>query len=150
MTNDAKYMGIAREVSRFGTCDRRKVGAVLYLPDDRDVPRFAFNDAPQGSPRCGHDLHADPASDPCLVRLGDRWSCIRVVHAETKLVALAARFGVRTEGATIYTTTHPCLACARLIVPAGIVTVVFDEGFHEDEAAAAVLRAAGVELRRLS
>lgn len=142
-----EYMERARAAARHGTCARRKVGAVLVFGDA--PARFAFNTAPRGTEPCTHERFDRPELDPCLVRLGDRWSCIRVVHAEAALVASAARSGTSTEGAVLYTTTHPCLACARILVPAGIREVVYAEGFHEDEAAGSVLRAAGIVLRRV-
>jgi dCMP deaminase len=50
--------------------------------------------------------------------------CTTAVHAEVNAVAFAAKHGVATEGTTLYTLFAPCLACAPLIINAGIVRVV--------------------------
>ncbi len=49
----------------------------------------------------------------------------RAVHAEMDALTDAARRGVAVEGATLYTTTFPCHNCARHVIAAGIVRVVF-------------------------
>jgi dCMP deaminase len=45
------------------------------------------------------------------------------VHAEANAIAWAARRGISTEGATLYTTMVPCIECAKLIIQAGIKQV---------------------------
>lgn len=53
----------------------------------------------------------------------------RPVHAEMSALIDAARRGVATDGATIYTTTFPCHGCARHVVAAGIMRVVYIEPY---------------------
>ncbi len=53
----------------------------------------------------------------------------RAVHAEMAAITDAARRGVSIAGATLYVTTFPCHLCARLIVSAGISTVIFIEPY---------------------
>src|SRR5262252_9235314 len=45
-----------------------------------------------------------------------RWTC----HAETNAIYNAARIGTPIEGATIYVTKFPCVACASAIAQVGI------------------------------
>jgi dCMP deaminase len=66
-------------------------------------------------------------------------------HAEAALVAEAARTGLSTEGAVVYTTHFPCPPCARLLADAGVAQLYFEDGYavldgHD------VLEAAGVEM----
>jgi dCMP deaminase len=67
------------------------------------------------------------------------------IHAEARLVARAARRGIRLEGADLYVSTFPCPGCARLVAEAGFARLFFAGAYSvldgED-----VLRAAGVEL----
>jgi deoxycytidylate deaminase len=64
----------------------------------------------------------------------------RAVHAEMDAITGAARRGVSTLSATLYTTTFPCHNCARHIVSAGVARVVYIEPyakslaseFHQD------------------
>ena len=50
---------------------------------------------------------------------------VRTVHAEGAAIIDAARHGVPTWRATMFTTTFPCHECARHIVAAGIKEVVY-------------------------
>lgn len=48
-----------------------------------------------------------------------------IVHACQNLVAIAAKAGVSTNGATAYLTEAPCLPCALLLVQAGVKKVYY-------------------------
>jgi deoxycytidylate deaminase len=54
---------------------------------------------------------------------------VRAVHAEMAALTEAARHGISTAGATLYTTTYPCHDCAKHIVSAGIKRVVYVEPY---------------------
>lgn len=58
-------------------------------------------------------------------RLADLLEFGRILHAEMALVCTAARRGTSLVGATLYSTTYPCHACARLIIGSGITQVVY-------------------------
>lgn len=118
---DEYFMEIALQVATRSTCIRRKVGAVLV--QDRHIISTGYNDTPRGAPNCGDggcrrcsnkDVQSGEALDACVC-----------VHAEQNAIALAAYHGTRTAGATIYSETLPCLACAKIIVNAGIARVVY-------------------------
>lgn len=53
----------------------------------------------------------------------------RCLHAEQAAIANAARQGITTQGATLYTTTFPCHECAKFIVGAGVVLVIYIEPY---------------------
>jgi deoxycytidylate deaminase len=53
----------------------------------------------------------------------------RTVHAEMAAILEAARRGIPISGCNIYTTTFPCQNCARHIVAAGIVKIVYIEPY---------------------
>ena len=53
----------------------------------------------------------------------------RCLHAEQAAIINAARGGVKTEGAILYTTTFPCHECAKMIIGAGIVEVRYIEPY---------------------
>jgi deoxycytidylate deaminase len=67
----------------------------------------------------------------------------RVIHAEMSAITDAARLGRSLRGATLFCTTFPCHMCAKHIVAAGIVRVIFLEPYpksltsdlHSDAAA---------------
>lgn len=120
--------------------DGTQVGAVLVAPDRRSVLLTAYNgppagveDSPERRERPGKYL----------------WAC----HAEQNLAAKAARFGIRTEGCSVFVTHLPCSSCARTLIQAGIARIICDAGTtsmppEEFAAAEAMLREANISLIR--
>jgi dCMP deaminase len=53
------------------------------------------------------------------------------VHAEANAIAYAARWGISLEGAELFTSASPCLACCQLIVNSGMVRVSYGKLFRE-------------------
>lgn len=53
----------------------------------------------------------------------------RCMHAEQAAIINAARAGVSTDGAALFSTTFPCHECAKMIVGAGIVEVFYIEPY---------------------
>lgn len=53
----------------------------------------------------------------------------RAVHAEMEALTSAARLGVSLRASTLYTTTFPCHGCAKHIIGAGIIRVVYIEPY---------------------
>ena len=62
-------------------------------------------------------------------RVGDLIEFTRCLHAEQAAIVNAARSGVRTDGASLYTTTFPCHECAKMIIGAGIAGVHYVEPY---------------------
>lgn len=52
-----------------------------------------------------------------------------VQHAESSLIAKAAREGVSLEGKSIFVTTFPCPPCAKLIAESGLESCYYIEGY---------------------
>ncbi len=138
---DSYFMGIARLVAGRSTCLRRSVGAVLVR--DKHILATGYNGAPRGLAHCAElggcyrDQHGIPS--------GQRHEVCRGAHAEQNAIAQAARFGVETDGATLYITNHPCVICAKILINAGIARIVYAEGYP-DELAAAILEEAKLKL----
>jgi dCMP deaminase len=136
---DAYFMQIAHLVKTRATCPRRQVGAVIVR--DRRILSTGYNGAPRGLPHCPPEgPHADwPLG--CM-RAGH---CIRSLHAEQNALLQAAMIGVPCEGATMYVTCQPCNACAKMIINAGIVRVIY-EGDYPDEFSKELFRDSGLEV----
>ncbi|MEJ5253279.1 MAG: hypothetical protein HPY54_00805 [Chthonomonadetes bacterium] len=132
---DEYFMRIAKEVATRATCPRRSVGAVIVL--DRRILTTGYNGAPHGLAHC--------TEVGCKIVDGH---CQRALHAEQNAILQAALNGVSTRGATVYVTCQPCNACAKMIINAGIVRVVF-EGDYPDPFAMELFEEAGLELVRL-
>ncbi|MCE2141903.1 dCMP deaminase, partial [Streptococcus thermophilus] len=56
--------------------------------------------------------------------------CVATVHAEQNAIAQAAKHGVSPEGAILYTTLFPCLACLKLVVAAGVKEIKYIDEYH--------------------
>lgn len=131
---DEYFMGIARQVARRATCDRAQVGAIIVK--ERRILTTGYNGAPAGLPHCDDVGH--------LMVDGH---CLRTLHAEQNAIIQAALHGVSVRGGTIYVTHQPCLTCAKMIINAGIVRVVY-AGDYLDENSVAFLAQAGVALQK--
>ena len=141
---DTYFMDIAHVVKTRSNCSRRQVAAVIVK--DRRIISTGYNGTPRGVRNCCDGGCARCASDaPSGTGLGE---CI-CSHAEENSITQAAYHGISTKDATIYVTLSPCLMCSKMIINAGIREVVYDEEYSVTEQTRAILREAGVELRRL-
>lgn len=133
---DEYFMTMARDfVSKRATCLRRKVGAVLVR--DKRILTTGYNGSPPGMPHC--------TEVGCQMVDGH---CVRCIHAEQNAIVQAALHGISTKGATCYISAAPCIHCAKLLVAAGVVRVVFGEDYTDD-LGEQVLKEAGVTVDRL-
>lgn len=126
---DLHFMNKARLNSGMSTCKARHVGAVAVV--DRRQLADGFNGNLPGA------LHCDEGGcERCENRAfsggDDIMRCV-CVHAEQNIVAWCARSRVCLEGATIYSTTHPCADCLKLLVMAGVIEVVYRDAYAEGE-----------------
>ena len=62
---------------------------------------------------------------------GERHELCRGVHAEQNALIYAAKYGIPTEGATLYCTHSPCLICAKMLVQAGVRKVLYADGYED-------------------
>ncbi|HET7445819.1 MAG TPA: deaminase [Solirubrobacterales bacterium] len=67
-------------------------------------------------------------------KLGDLIEFGRALHAEMDALMDAARRGVSVKGCTLYTTTFPCHNCARHIIGAGVMRVVYVSPYAKSQA----------------
>jgi dCMP deaminase len=123
---DEYFMEITRLVARRSSCLRRQVGAVLVK--ERNILATGYNGVPTGITHC--------AETGCLraklnVPSGERHELCRGLHAEQNAIIQAAKHGTNIDGATLYSTTMPCIICAKMIINAGIKRVVYEEGYAD-------------------
>lgn len=143
---DEYFVGIMHAVGARGTCDRGRVGSVLIR--NKRLIAAGYVGAPVGCKSCddiGHEMDT-------VVHEGGVQSrhCVRTSHAETNAIIQAARFGISTEGATLYCMMTPCYVCAKNIINAGIVRVVAEKDYHAGERSKEIFKEAGVKYELLS
>lgn len=118
---DEYFMKVAYDISERATCPKRSVGAVIAK--NNRLVSAGYNGSPAGTPHC--------VEVGCYEVNG---RCKRVIHAEQNaIIQVAYQGGASTEGGTIYSTDFPCEDCAKFIVAAGIVRVVYERPFHDDD-----------------
>lgn len=67
-------------------------------------------------------------------RIRDLTEFGRVVHAEMEALLACGRNGISTRDATLYCTTFPCHNCAKHLVAAGVMRVVYVEPYPKSKA----------------
>ena len=135
---DDYYMGFAEHAAKKSK-DSTQVGAILVDPDGA-VILTAFNGPPRG------------VQDK-IERLDRPAKYLFAAHGEANLISFAARRGIMTKGCRIYCTHISCSACARTIIQAGIIELVYGDGSfqaigEESEATRTMFFESGVKLRR--
>jgi dCMP deaminase len=141
---DRYFMEIAQLVARRSTCLRRQVGAVLVK--DKMILSTGYNGAPTGLEHC--------ADVGCLrerlnIPSGERHELCRGLHAEQNAIIQAAYHGVSIRGSTLFCTNLPCSICIKMVINAGIKTVVYLNGYA-DGLSLDLIAKSGLKLVRLS
>lgn len=106
---DRSYLEMAKVWAKNSYCQRRKVGALLVK--DNMIISDGFNGTPSGFENICEDENGKTKP--------------YVLHAEANAITKVAKSGNSSQGATLYITDSPCMECAKLIIQAGIVRVVY-------------------------
>jgi len=124
------YLGIAREVSRRGTCLRRIIGA-LIVKDDQIIST-GYVGAPRKTKSSTE--HGFCLRDRLGIPHGHRYELCRSVHAEQNAIINAARAGVSLLNGDMYIwgsnpdgsliDAFPCFICKKMIINAGLNRVI--------------------------
>jgi dCMP deaminase len=111
---DLRYLEMARIWSTNSYCKRRRVGALIVK--GRMIISDGYNGTPAGFENECEDEnnHTKPY----------------VLHAEANAITKVAKSNNSSDGATLYITSSPCLECAKLIIQAGIIRVVFSDNYR--------------------
>ena len=139
-TIDEYFMNITSIVATRSTCLRRQIGAVLVK--DKHIISTGYNGAPRGLPHC---LEVGCIRDQKNIESGTHQEICRSIHGEQNAIIQAALHGVSTKGATLYCTHQPCVLCAKMLINAQIVRVVFRDAYP-DNMAIEFFAEAGVEV----
>lgn len=135
---DVRCVAQASELSKLSLCPVRKVGALIVK--DNKVIGQGYNKLPVNlSCWCQSRIAAekDKSLKVCMA-----------IHAEQDAILDALSNGAKCDGATIYTTTCPCLICAKMIIHVGIKRVVYVDEYCNANGYNA-LAEAGLEVKRV-
>jgi len=113
---------VIQTMSRRYTCLRPPGATGTSLVTTDGLVVYGDVRPPQGSPTC-KELYT------CEIENGH---CVRTIHGEVRAVLNAAKLGLCTEGATVYTVLKPCYQCTKVLIAAGITKIVY-AGVSYDE-----------------
>jgi len=130
------YLDIAQTVGERSTCLRKRFGAIIVKNDV--IVSTGYNGAPRGRKNCC-DLGFCQREQLGIPR-GERYELCRSVHAEQNAIIAAPR--EQMLGATLYMACvlpdgelvpgcNSCMMCKRVILNAGIETVVVRDTANE-------------------
>ncbi len=144
---DDIFMELAVNLARRSHCIKRHVGAVLTK--DTRIISIGYNGPPAGTHNCDEEYPVEGCPRD------SKGGCSLAIHAEQNAILYAVKNKTSVEGATLYVTLSPCLACSRIIYSMGIRKVVFLNSYAEYKKIASdegidFLRKFGVEVERYS
>ena len=118
---DDIYMDLAQNLSRKSHCVKAKVGAVISK--DTRIVSLGYNGPPAGTHNCDQEWPVDGCARD---RKG---GCSLALHAEANAILYASKNQITMEGATLYVTLSPCIACAKIIYTTGIKKVIYLDSY---------------------
>jgi dCMP deaminase len=120
---DDIYMELAVNLAKRSHCIKRHVGAVLTK--DTRIISIGYNGPPSGTHNCDEEWPATGCPTD------SKGSCSLAIHAEQNAILYAVKNKTSVDGATLYVTLSPCLACARIIYSMRIVKVIYFNSYAE-------------------
>ncbi len=124
------YLDIAQTVAERATCLRKKYGAIIVKNDS--IISTGYNGSPRGRKNCT-DMGICMRNKLNIPR-GERYELCRSVHAEANAIISASReqmigatlymVGINSETGELEAGTSSCMMCKRMVINAGISTVV--------------------------
>ena len=121
------FLQIAKIMGDNSHCVSHKVGAVLVK--NNRIISTGINGTPSGYINCDEVF----TSDDFNRKKHHIWSNLNELHAEVNMLAIAAREGISTKDSIVYTTISPCTNCSKMLIAAGIKTVIFNELYDLDK-----------------
>ena len=115
-------IGETKKVSELSSDWWRQVGAVVYARSE--IIAIAHNHH-LPSPYTPY-IDSDPRNS---FHKGENIDLSTAIHAEAALIADSAKKGISLAGKSMYVSTFPCPACAKLIATCGITKLYFSEGY---------------------
>jgi dCMP deaminase len=126
------YLDIAKQISQASYCKRNKVGALIVKDDN--IISFGFNGTIKGFDNVCEDEQNNTTP--------------YVLHAESNAITKCAKSNYSSIDACLYTTTSPCIECAKLIIQSGIKEVYYIYEYRDNKGIN-LLKKAGINVWQL-
>lgn len=127
------FMAQSHIIALRSTCTRLAVGATIVR--EKRIIAAGYNGSISGDDHC--------IEKGCYV---EDSHCIRTVHAEVNAILQCAKYGISTNGADIYVTHFPCLACTKSIIQAGIKNVYYASDYKNHPFAMELFKKANINV----
>jgi dCMP deaminase len=136
------FMETAETFAELSSARRLKVGAVIVK--DNRIISIGYNGMPSGwDNNCENELKW-PNGDIQFLETKPE-----VLHAEANAITKVAKSSESCYNADIYTTTAPCLECAKLIYQSGIKKVYWRTPHLRTDEGLVFLRKCGMEIEQI-
>lgn len=122
------WMNVAREISRRSYDERLKVGAIIVTEDNTQMLSVGYNGNYKGGPNKAESLEPGKSG---------------LIHAEINALIKCDFHSPKRKH--MYVTASPCVACAKLIINADVVRVVYDK-LYRDPAGIDLLKSTKIEV----
>ena len=120
---DQKMMQLAKNSAQKSSDWWRQVGAVLVSKDGKVISAGTNKHKPSDqTPYIMGDTRG-------LFHKGQHMELSTAAHAESSLIAQAAKQGISLKDAKLYVTDFPCPYCARMVAMSGIKQLFFSKGY---------------------
>jgi|TARA_B110000263_G_scaffold34814_1_gene26547 dCMP deaminase len=136
-----RFLNLATHISNWSKDPSTKVGCVVVGPDN-EIRSTGFNGLPRGIEDNEERLNNREIKYPMIC------------HAEENAIMHAARIGISLKECTAYVTWPPCTRCARSLIQAGILTVIYPKNAEiperwasDFELSMSMFKEAGIELK---
>jgi len=124
---DITYLKMAREWGRLSKAKRKKVGCLIVK--DGQIISDGYNGTP-----AGYSNECEFVNENFLPQAKNKLETKpEVLHAESNALMKLAKSTNSSKDSTIYLTMSPCFDCAKLIIQAGVVRVVYSETYRNLE-----------------
>ena len=122
---DLLMLDICDIIAKRSTCLKSKIGSIL-VKDGRIISsgwngvltKFKHCEEPKDCPRWN-------------IQSGTRYEIGDCQHSETSCILQAAKHGISTIGCTLYINSGCCRICARNIISAGIIKVIYRGPYYD-------------------
>ena len=124
---DITYLKMAQEWGQLSKAKRKKVGCLIVK--DGQIISDGYNGTP-----AGYSNECEFVNENFLPQAKNKLETKpEVLHAESNALMKLAKSTNSSKGSTIYLTMSPCFECAKLIIQAGVVRVVYSETYRNLE-----------------
>ena len=157
---DKTYMDMCDILAQRSTCLRIQTASVIVK--DNIIVSVGYNGVVSGQDHCSDYWRNVYESDITTYSSFDgflksdffythhhEWSNCNELHGEMNAILFAGKNGISLRDSTIYTIYSPCINCAKAILTAGIVKVVYKNVYKRSTTGIEFLQNHGISISEI-